>query len=361
MARQLKKNAKAPAVAPLRVGIAGIGFMGWIHYLAYRQVPGIEVAAICTRDKKKRAGDWRGIKGNFGPPGEKIDVSGLKCYAELDDLVRDPEIDVIDNCLPPHLHHNVSLSALRAGKHVLVEKPMALSIADCLGMVHNAARSGKQLLVAHVLPFFPEYAEARRIIESGKYGGLLGGTFKRVISDPLWLPDFFQANRVGGPLIDLHVHDAHFIRLIFGMPKFVSSQGRLRDNVVEYCHSSFAFEDPKLVVNAISGVIQQQGRPFTHGFEIHLEKATLHFEFAALADQAELMPFKIIDNKGKVIRPDLGAGDPLQAFQAEIAEAAASIRSNKPSPILSGELACDAITLCHKQSESVQKGRAVRI
>ena len=62
----------------LRVGIAGIGFMGWIHYLAYRKAPGVEVAAICTRDKKKLAGDWRGIRGNFGPPGEKVDVSGMK-------------------------------------------------------------------------------------------------------------------------------------------------------------------------------------------------------------------------------------------------------------------------------------------
>jgi predicted dehydrogenase len=356
MIAQLKKAGKQ-----LRVGIAGVGFMGWIHYLAYREAPGVKLAAICTRDKKKLAGDWRGIKGNFGPPGEKIDVSEMHCFSNINDLLRDPEIDLIDICLPPHLHHDVAVQALHAGKHVLVEKPMALTVADCSGMMHAANRSGKQLLVGHVLPFFPEYAEARRIVEGGKYGRLLGGTFKRVISDPLWLADFFQPNRVGGPLVDLHVHDAHFIRLLFGMPNFVSSQGRLRNNVVEYCHSSFTFEDPQIVVNAISGVINQQGRGFTHGFEIHLEKATLQYEFAAFADQAELMPFKIADNRGKVIRPELGDGDPLHAFEAEIAEVARSIRSNKPSIVLSSELASDAITLCHKQTESVQKGRAVRI
>jgi hypothetical protein len=73
------------------------------------------------------------------------------------------------------------------------------------------------------------------------------------------------------------------------------------------------------------------------------------------------MPFKILDHQGKVIRPDLGDGDPLRAFEAEIAEVARSIRSKKPSPILSGELASDAITLCYKQSDSVQKGRPVRV
>jgi predicted dehydrogenase len=195
----------------LRVGIAGIGFMGWIHYLAYRRAAGVKIVAICTRDKKKLAGDWRGIRGNFGPPGEQVDVSQWKRYDDLRDLLADPDIDLIDNCLPPYMHHDVSVKALRTGKHVFLEKPMALTIADCVGMVSEAKRHQRQVLVGHVLPFFPEYAQARKIINSGKYGKLLGGTFKRVISDPLWLRDFYEPHRVGGPLVDLHVHDAHLL------------------------------------------------------------------------------------------------------------------------------------------------------
>jgi predicted dehydrogenase len=355
-----KSNSKSSRTT-LRVGIAGIGFMGWIHYLGYQRAQGVEVVAICTRDKKKLAGDWRGIHGNFGPPGEKVDVSRMKQYSDIRDMIADPDVDLIDNCLPPYLHHDVSVKALRAGKHVFVEKPMALTVADCMGMVAEANQRKLQLLVGHVLPFFPEYAHARKIIDSGKYGRLLGGHFRRVISDPLWLKDFYEPNRVGGPLVDLHVHDAHFIRLLFGMPVSVSSQGRLRGSVVEYCNSQFTFDDKKLVVSATSGVINQQGRPFTHGFEIHLERATLHFEFAAFTDNAELMPFKIVDSKGKVIRPDLGDGDPIRSFEAEIAEVARSIRSGKVSPILSGDLARDAIAICHKQTESVLKGRPVRL
>jgi predicted dehydrogenase len=355
MARRKSTNS------PLRVGIAGIGFMGWIHYLAYRRVPGVEIVAICTRDKKKLAGDWRGIRGNFGPPGEKVDVSGIKRYADLRELINDPEIDLIDNCLPPYLHHDVTVKALRAGKHVFLEKPMALTVADCVGMVAEAHRNEKQVLVGHVLPFFPEYAEARRIIDSGKYGRVLGGHFLRVISDPLWIKDFFDPHRVGGPLVDLHVHDAHFIRLLFGMPVTITSRGRMRGSVVEYCNSQFTFEDAAVVVSATSGVINQQGRGFTHGFEIHLEKATMQFEFAAFADQAEFMPFKLIDHKGKVLRPKLGGGDPIQAFEAEIVEVANSIRSRRASPILSGAFAHDAIAICHKQTESVMKGRTVRV
>lgn len=345
----------------IKVGLAGIGFMGWIHYLAYQKVRGVKIAAICSRDQKKLAGDWRGIQGNFGPPGEKIDTSGMVKYSKIDELIDDSDIDLIDNCLPPHLHADVSIRALRAGKHVFVEKPMALTAADCKRMVAVAEKSGKQVLVGHVLPYFPEYAYARKVIDSGKYGKVIGGSFKRVISDPLWIKDFYDADRVGGPLVDLHVHDAHFIRLLFGMPKAVISQGRMRDESVEYCNTLFQFADPELTVSATSGVINQQGRPFTHAYEIHLEKATLQFDFAAFSDGAELAPLKVLTNTGKVLRPNLGDGDPVRGFEAEIKEVARSIKAGKPSPILSGELARDAIVLCHKQADSVKRGRLVKV
>lgn len=345
----------------LKVGLAGVGFMSWIHYLAYQKVRGVQLAAICSRDAKKRAGDWRGIQGNFGPPGEQIDVANMRAYASVDELLADPAIDVIDNCLPPHLHAEVSIRALKAGKHVFVEKPMALTAAECNKMVAAAEQAGKQILVGHVLPYFPEYAHARKVIDSGKYGKAIGGSFKRVISDPLWLKDFYDPLRVGGPLVDLHVHDAHFIRLLFGMPTAVFSQGRMRGEVVEYCNTLFQFTDPSFVVSATSGVINQQGRPFTHAYEIHLEQATMHFDFAAFGDVAELMPLKIVTNTGKVIRPALGEGDPVRGFEGEIKEVVRSITSGERSAILSGELARDAIVLCHKQTESVRKGKSIKL
>jgi predicted dehydrogenase len=347
----------------LRVGIAGIGFMGWIHYLAYQKVKGVKLAAVCTRDAKKRAGDWRGIQGNFGPPGEQVDLKGVARYSKLAELLADPAIDLVDVCLPPNLHCEAAIAALQAGKHVFVEKPMALTAADCEKMVAAARKAGKQILVGHVLPLLPEYAFARQAIAGGKYGKLLGGHFKRVISDPSWLKDFFNPAKVGGPLVDLHVHDAHFIRLLFGMPTAVTSQGRLRGDVVEYCVSQFQFADPALVVSAASGVVNQQGRSFTHGFEIHLEKATLYFDLAVLAGgKLQITPLTLLDSKGKAQQPKLPAGDPmLSAFEAEIEEVARSLNSGQPSALLSGDLARDAIVLCHKQTEAVLSGRTVKV
>lgn len=345
----------------MKVGIAGVGFMGWIHYLAYRKVPGVTVAALCDKVPKRLAGDWTDIKGNFGPPGEQIDVSGMQTYTELEQLVADPNLDLIDVCLPPFLHADAAVLALQAGKHVFCEKPMSLTTGECQRMVEAAQAAGKQIFIGHVLPFFPEYAHARELVASGQYGRLLGGNFKRVISDPLWLKDFYDPQRVGGPMIDLHVHDAHFIRLLFGMPTEVCTQGRMRGEVVDYFDSLFRFADPSLVVRATSGVINQQGREFTHGFEIHLEKATLHFEFAAFRDGPELMPLKVLTSDGSVVRPQLGEGDPVRGFEGEIAEAVRCVQSGQPSAILSGDLARDAIVLCHKQTESARQRRPLSV
>src|SRR5436190_6575096 len=102
----------------LRVGIAGLGFMGMIHYLSYQRIKGVKVAAMCETDPKKLSGDWRGIKGNFGPPGEMMDLSGIARYPELEKLLADPKVDVVDICLPPGAHAPTAIAALKAGKHV---------------------------------------------------------------------------------------------------------------------------------------------------------------------------------------------------------------------------------------------------
>src|SRR5262249_58447403 len=96
----------------IRIGIVGIGFMGMIHYLASRKLKDAQVTAICSRDEKKLAGDWRSIQGNFGPRGEKMDLAGIKKYRKLEDMLADKDIDMIDVCNPTHLHPETAIKAL---------------------------------------------------------------------------------------------------------------------------------------------------------------------------------------------------------------------------------------------------------
>jgi predicted dehydrogenase len=345
----------------LRVGIVGVGFMGMIHYLAYKRLPGVKVQAICEQDPVRRGGDWRTIKGNFGPPGELMDLSGVAKYGELDAMLADPSLDLIDICLPTALHAPTTIKALAAGKHVLCEKPIALTPADGMAMVAAAEKADRLLMIGHVLPFYPEYRFAYDAITSGRYGGLKGGHFKRIISDPAWLPRFYDPAVIGGPMLDLHVHDAHFIRLTAGLPRSVQCAGTMHGEVVERFHSQFRFDDPAVVVTAASGVIAQQGRSFTHGYEIYLEKATLLYDFAVLGGEPVLvMPVTVLTHDGQVERPELGGGDAIAPFESELAEVARAVQSGVASPLLAGALARDAVVMCQKETESVKTGETMR-
>jgi predicted dehydrogenase len=338
----------------VRIGLAGIGFMGMIHFLAARRLNGAAVTAIQTRDAKKLAGDWRGVRGNFGPPGEVMDLGSIRRHARFEDLIADPEVDLVDICTPTGQHEAMTIAALQAGKHVLVEKPIALEMAAADRMVTAATKAGKLLMVGQVLPFFPEFAFLAEAVKSGRYGPLIGGQFKRVISRPNWSSAIGDIAQTGGPAIDLHIHDTHFIRLICGMPKQVVATGRVEHGAVTHINALYLYGAGGPSVACASGALAQKGREFAHGFEIYFEKATLVYESGA-------QPLTVLPAGGGSERPTLGDGDPVGAFTAELQAAVDGVNSGKAPDLLSGQLARDALVLCHRESESVKRGQPVAL
>jgi predicted dehydrogenase len=339
----------------VRIGIVGIGFMGWIHYLATKRLRGAQLAAVCSRDPKKLSGDWRGIRGNFGPPGEVVDLSGVKKYDRLEAMLADPDIDLIDVCNPTDQHPATANAALIAGKHVLVEKAIALTPQDAAAMVALAKKAGRLLMVAHVLPFFPEFAYAAAAIRGGAQGKLLGGHFKRVISRPDWSADIGDAAKTGGPAVDLHIHDTHFIGLVCGVPQKVFSTGVIEGGAVAYLTTQYLYGPGGPAVSCSSGAVAQKGRPFVHGYELYLERATLVYESGAT-------PLTVLTADGKAEQPKLeGGGDPITAFALELQTAVDAVASGKEPDLLSGGLARDALVLCHKEIESVRTGTPVAV
>lgn len=344
----------------LKAAIAGVGFMGWIHYLAYQRSKLAQLHGFCSRNPAKRSGDWTSIKGNFGPPGDHISVEELTVYETLDEILADPEVDLVDICLPPSMHVDAACRALEAGKHVLCEKPLGLNTQDCDQILKTAEKSQRHVLVAQVLPYMGEFQYAYDAANSGRFGKPLRAFFKRVISPPDWIPNFYDADEVGGPLIDLHVHDAHFVRLLFGMPKRVMCSAAKEQGLVKYCNALMEFEETGLTVGTASGVSDQSSRPFCHGFEIQFEKSVMQFELAALTDGVDVMPFKVLGQDGKTERPELADGDEITAFAAEIDDAAKSIASGIQEPRLAGNIARDAIHICQCLQESADSGQWVQ-
>jgi predicted dehydrogenase len=339
----------------VRIGIVGLGFMGMIHYLASRKLQGARVEAICSRDEKKLAGDWRSIQGNFGPRGEMMDLAGIKKYRGLDDLLADPNIDLIDICNPTHLHPETAIKALQAGKHVLVEKAIALDTKDADAMLDAAKKAKRLLMVAHVLPFFPEFAFAAQAIRGGQFGKLLGGHFKRIISKPDWSADIGDAAKTGGPAIDLHIHDAHFIGLVCGVPKQVFSTGVLSGDAVDYLTTAYLYGIGGPAITCSSGALTMKGRPFVHGYEIYLEKATLVYESGSC-------PLTLLNADGTSEQPNLAGGaDATTAFTLEIQAAVDGVKAGREPDLLSGKLARDALVMCYRECESVRTGRAITV
>jgi predicted dehydrogenase len=322
--------------------------MSWIHHLAYQRSEHAEMVAFCSRDPQKRSGDWRAIKGNFGPPGEQIDVSRMNVYQSLDQMLGDDTIDLIDICLPPNLHPDAIRKCLAADKHVLCEKPLALDAATAAALA-SEAKPG-QLMVAHILPLMPEFKLLVDAAGDDRWGRPVAGRFKRTIGPPDWIPDFYDPARVGGPLVDLHVHDAHLIRLLFGMPTAAHTASRKKEGVPMFYETVFEFDQPDLAVSSGGGVIDSPARPFTHGYEVSFERATVQFEFAAYADgTTTIVPVTVMNIDGSVEKPELGDGDPVSAFVGEVDAAARCVDAGEISPILDASTAADALRICEMQ------------
>lgn len=357
----------------VRIGIVGIGFMGWTHFAASTRIHesgkpggsklmGGAVTAICTRSPEKLAGNWTSIQGNFGPPGPKLDLSKISAYDNVADLLADPDIDLIDICLPNDQHEAVAVAALKAGKHVLVEKPISTDLKSAERMVAAAKKAGKLLMVAQVLPFFPEFQFAAECVQSKKYGKLLAAHFRRVITPPKWSDDMANFRKLGGWGIDLHIHDNHFISLIGGTPTHVYSRGLLEDGLVNHVHTQYVFADAGPTISSVSGGIAAEGLAFAHGYEMYFEKATLLLAAGTIGGEWCVdRPLTLIQGS-RISFPKLkGGGEWCSAFTAELQAAVDAVKTGRTPRLLSGELARDALKVCFAEAKSIASGKPVKV
>lgn len=346
----------------IRIGIIGIGFMGFTHFEGARDLRGARVTAIATRDARKLAGDWTSIQGNFGPPGGHVDVSELKRYSDYRELIADPEVDLVDVCLPTDRHFDVVMEALEAGKPTLVEKPISVQLSEAEAMVKKAREKNVPLFVAHVLPFFPEFRFAAESIRDQRYGKLLAGHFKRVICQPEWSADMSDFRKLGGWGIDLHIHDNHFIAHACGSPKAIFSRGLLQDGFVNHVHTNYLYEGGP-AVTCVSGGIAAKGLQFAHGYELYFEKATVLFDAGTLAGQWTVSrPLSVITNDGQMSHPELtGSGKWCGAFTDEIQVAVDSLDAKKSAGPLSGDTALAALKMCWAQAKSIESGSVLPV
>jgi predicted dehydrogenase len=207
----------------MNVAVLGLGFMGATHLSAWKNVPGARVIAVMSSSETKLSGDLTSIEGNLGRSGERLDFSGMRTYRRIEEALAADDIDAVDICLPTDLHASTAIAALRAGKHVLLEKPMALQTADADDIRRAAAESGRVLMVGHVLRFLPAYRAAAEWITAA--GRIHSALFRRRCAAPTWSAWLLDEKRSGGSVCDLLIHDTDYCISLWGMPRTARATG----------------------------------------------------------------------------------------------------------------------------------------
>jgi predicted dehydrogenase len=253
----------------VNVGIIGLGFMGATHLGAFMNSPGATVAAVSSSGPKKLSGDLSQVQGNLGRETIQVDLTGVAKYSDWRELIDHPGLDAVDICLPTDLHAPVAVRALQAGKHVLLEKPMALTLPECNAILASASDRGQVLMVAQVLRFWPEYLRLFDFVKSGKKGPVRTAMFERRSAAPSkhWAK---QSSRSGGAIFDLLVHDIDQVLHLFGWPQAVIAETY---GGVDTVDASLQYESGLQV--QIRGGWFEEGCPFSMGFRAESDAGTL--------------------------------------------------------------------------------------
>ena len=248
----------------MKIGLLGLGFMGRRHLEAYATLTGLEVV---TRTSPAYA----------GLPPEQVRQA----------MIEAPDLEALDICLPTGQHAPVTIAALDAGKHVLCEKPMALNRNDCQRMLQARDRSGKTLMIAHVLRFWPAYTWLHAAVADHRYTGIRSAGFRRRSGIPPWGPWLQRPEESGGAILDLLVHDFDQALWLFGEPESATAHTVGSPNVVD-CKLQYA---GGLEV-VIAGGWHPGDVPFAMEYELQATEGEVRFEHDHLqaAGQEIILP-----------------------------------------------------------------------
>ncbi len=249
----------------VRVGLAGLGFMGGTHAQCHAAIPNAKLVAVCDPEKDRR---------------EKFaELYGATPYASLADMLAS-DIDMVDICMPTYLHREAVEAAAAAKKHILCEKPMSLTAADCDAMMAAVNKAGVNFMVAHVIRFWPEYVVIKEILDSGRLGKIKWISATRVSPPPTWSWHewLFDPKLSGGAVLDLHIHDLDFLAWILGKPKSISAAGvKTKQGGLDSVFTTMTGH-AKGGVSFAEGCLEMvAGFPFTMAIKINLEGGSIEY------------------------------------------------------------------------------------
>ena len=321
----------------MRVGVIGAGFIGAIHLRAYANMPEVEVVGVAdARPETAAAG---------------AALVGARAYSSYEDLVVAEDVEVVDVCLPTAYHRELALRAARAGKHVVLEKPIARTLEDAGAILEAFSGTENRLFVGHVVRFFPEYVRIKAMMDAGNLGTVgVARTSRRSPFLMGWNDWYADWRMSGGVLLDLVIHDFDFLRWTLGEVERVYARGVLGR---EYNRLDYALVTLRFAGGAIAHVEGQWGYPgpFNYSIEVAGSRALV------TADSTESPSVQLLGGAASPGEsPDFLTGK--SPFQTELEHFIECIRTGA-APIVEPRDAYEALRIGLAATHSVLTGEPV--
>jgi predicted dehydrogenase len=329
------------------VSIIGAGFMGSTHAAGYAALGNrVRVKAVCARSMERAA--------------RVASTVGAEPTIDVEAVLRDPDVDAVDICLPTPAHREFAERAFAAGKHVFLEKPIALTIDDADAIIAVAEGSGKTLMVGLVLRFWPEYVRLQQIVEAGDLGRPRAVSTQRLSPPADWTDWLGDRKQSGGTAVDLLIHDFDQMNALLGTPRSVYA------SEPEPGHVQAIVEYEGATGSAEGSMKMPRSYPFSSNIRVLGEQGVAEYAFSAAPVEGEGNIGASTSARGLRVYP-AGGETRLEGVESadpwgpEIEYFVACLEQSRRPEQGTGEQARQALAVSLAANRSLDERRAVQI
>ena len=338
----------------VNIAVVGLGFMGVTHLRAYQQIPAARIYAVCGAGRLPKDGLLAGVSGNIA--GHEAIRLGTRVlvYRKFDEVLADPDVDAVDLCVPTSLHPTFTIAALRAGKHVICEKPLARTSALGREILRATGTARGYFMPAMCLRFWPEWKWLKEVVDQKTFGKVLAVRLRRVSEPPGWgRGNYFNGRASGGALLDLHVHDADFIQWLFGRPITVFAAGLTRfSGAIDHVVAQYQVRGGA-TVSAEASWLMTKGHGFSMAYTANFERATADYDSARGPEALRLFEE---GRSPRVIRCKGSNG-----YVQELSYFIQCVQAGKPPRVVTAQDGLSAVEICEAAEKSAKSGRMVAV
>lgn len=329
----------------LRVGLIGAGNMGRSHSQGWKLTPNGQITAVCDADEKR----GRDLATELGVP----------WFSDYKELVNGSTIDAVSIATPPFLHREVAIGAAQAGKHVFVEKPMAVEVDECERMIEAAEKAGVTLMVGQVLRFLSPFAKVLELIQAGSIGKPISASVVRIsnaVGRDWSAPWRAKTALSGGMLLEINAHELDLLRCIGGDVASVYAAGG------NYLHPDADYPDIAFVsLNFASGAVGSLYSSLASSLSetsghVQGDEGTIRYNGWGTRGTLEWRRFD--QEQPTVIALDTVQLPPGVAYELEQFAKAVQTRS---APVVPGLDGLKVVEIAHAAYESARTGRSIKL